>query len=337
MKKNIVMIDFEPSKEWVFTDILKAETGQDWIEKKCISCHDRIGKIGNLKRYIKYFIYSFKIFLERKKYNSILCWQQFYAIIIGFYSKLFHVKKENPLYLMTFVYKPKKGLIGKIYYEFVRISIDSKYIDKIICFSSAEPEYYSNLFKVSKDKFIYVPLGADLDSNMVTNYERHGIVSCGFSNRDYDFLIKVFKGFQYDLTIYADHDEQFADNIFMTGEILDEHVSDVLNKSELLVIPLDDKSISAGQLTVLHAMQLGVPVVGTNSDGLKDFIENGKNGYLVENDVALWRIAIKQILSDKDAWNKMSQNARLMYVNDHTVTSMAKNIAKIVTTLEAKI
>lgn len=332
MKQNIVMIDFEPQREWMFLNVLKNETGINWIEKKCVSNQYRTGKIGNLKRYFKYFIYSFKIFIERKKYDTILCWQQFYGIIIGFYLRLFHVKKINPLYVMTFIFKPKKGLIGRIYYEFVRFSISSEYINKIICFSSTEPEYYSNLFKIEKSKFIYVPLGEELNVNVGKNadLEREGVVSIGFSNRDYGFLIKTFEELPYDLKIYADHDEVYADNIVMTGEVLGKRVGDVLNKTKLLVIPLQDRNISAGQLTVLHAMQLGVPVVATDSDGIRDFIEDGKNGYLVENDVTLWKNTIQRLLSDKETWNKMSQNTKEMYIKDHTVTSMAKNIAKIV-------
>lgn len=331
MKQSIVMTDFEPPENWSFLSTLKSETCQDWIEKRCVSNKNRVGKMENAKRYLKYFIFSLIIFINRKKYDTILCWQQFYGIIIGFYSHFFHIRKQNPLYVMMFIYKPKKRIIGKLYYNFIRFSIASKYIDKIICFSSTEPRYYSNLFKVEINKFVYVPLGDDLTNVITVDSERHGIVSIGISNRDYNFLIKTFKDTQYDLRIYADHDERFAPNIIMSGKVLGEQVSDILNRTELLVIPLDDTNISAGQLTVLHAMQLGVPVVATDSNGLKDFIKNGENGYLLENDVTLWRNTIGLLLSNKNEWNRMSSNTRKMYEKNHTVISMAKRIAGIVT------
>lgn len=330
MKQNIVVIDFEPPKSWSFISTLKYETGQEWVEKKCVSNQYRMGKIENFKRYLRYFSYSFKIFRERRRYGIIIGWQQFYGIIIGFFSRLFHVRKLNPLYVMTFIYKPKKGLTGKLYHSFIRFSINSKYIDKIICFSSTEPDYYSKLFNINNDKFVYVPLGEDLDIRNINAKKRHGIVSLGLSNRDYDFLIKVFKDLPYSLKIYADHDEQITSNINMSGEMLGDRVIDVLSNAELLVIPLQNRNISAGQLTALHAMQLGVPVIATDSDGIRDFIADGKNGYLADNIVAIWREKIDMLLSDKDIWNKMSKNTKEMYIKEHTVASMAKHIAEIV-------
>lgn len=330
MKQNIVVIDFEPPESWPFINTLKHETGQEWTEKKCVSNQYRMGKIDNLKRYLRYFLYSFKIFSERRTYGAIIGWQQFYGIIIGFFSRFFHVRKLNPLYVMTFIYKPKKGLIGKLYYSFIRFSISSEYIDKIICFSSTEPDYYSNLFNISNDKFVYVPLGEDLDIPNIDVEKRHGVVSLGLSNRDYDFLIEVFKDLPYSLQIYADHDERIASNIRMSGEMLEDKVIDVLNEAELLVIPLQDKNISAGQLTALHAMQLGVPVVATDSDGIRDFIEDGKNGYLADNIIAIWKEKIDILLSDKSIWDKMSKSAKEMYIKKHTVASMARYIAEII-------
>ena len=325
------MTDFTPPQDWPFIITLKNKTGLEWIEKRCVSNQFRMNKLDNLKRYRKYFSFSFKIFKERKQYNNIIAWQQFYGIIISFFSRLLHVKKQNFLYIMTFIYKPKKGIIGKIYHSFIRYSISSIYADKIICFSSSEPAYYSSLFGIAKSKFTYVPLGEDLIVNNSTEKtKRAGVVSLGLSNRDYGFLINVFKELPYDLMIYADHNEKIATNISMSGDLLGEKVIDVLNKSKLLVIPLADKNISAGQLTVLHAMQLGVPVIATDSDGIRDFIQNNVNGYLEENNVEKWRKKISILLSDDNEWHRMSKSAVRLYKSEHTVKSMATNIAHIV-------
>ena len=325
------MTDFNPPDTWPFINTLIKETGQSWTEKRCVSNHLRMSRAENLKRYWKYFSFSLKIFKDRKQYDIIIAWQQFYGIFIGFFSRLLHVKKMNPLYVMTFIYIPRSGLVGKLYHSFVKFSINSTYIDKIICFSSKEPDYYSKLFGINTTKFVYVPLGEDLSfTKKVSSRSRKGVVSLGLSNRDYAFLIRVFKGLEYHLTIYADHNELVAPNITISGEMLGEKVIDILGESELLVIPLADKRISAGQLTVLHAMQLGVPVVATDSDGIRDFIQDGINGYLEENDVEEWRNKIKVLLSDRDVWKRMSDNTVRIYKKEHTVKSMALNIASII-------
>lgn len=53
----------------------------------------------------------------------------------------------------------------------------------------------------------------------------------------------------------------------------------IYNASDVFVIPSIDEAF--GQ-TCLEAMMCGLPVVGFDSGGIPDMIENGKNGYLIE-------------------------------------------------------
>lgn len=50
-------------------------------------------------------------------------------------------------------------------------------------------------------------------------------------------------------------------------------------------------------MCVLEAMALGVPVVSTPTDGLKDLIRSGENGYLSDDDAILAQ-DIEKILAD---------------------------------------
>lgn len=58
-------------------------------------------------------------------------------------------------------------------------------------------------------------------------------------------------------------------------------------------------------MTVLEAMALGVPLVSTPVDGLKDIIEQGVNGYL-ENDDDVLAKRLYDIISDSGLRNRMS-------------------------------
>lgn len=58
-------------------------------------------------------------------------------------------------------------------------------------------------------------------------------------------------------------------------------------------------------MTVLEAMALGVPLVSTPVDGLKDIIENGVNGYL-ENDNDILARRLYEIISDPELRNQLS-------------------------------
>lgn len=336
MPKNCVLIDFEPQSNWTFVKTLEEETGEGWEIIKRVSWMYKNGRVENLRRYMSYFCLAFGVFVSREKYKNILSWQQFYGIFLGFFSRLFHVKKKNRIYVMTFIYKEKDGIIGKLYHWFVEYAISSKYIDRIICFSSTEPTYYSSIFRVDNSKFIYIPLGDDIDNSNIDFKNRTSILSIGTSNRDYGFLVDVFSELPYVLTIYSNKYEKIGKNIMMTGDRVGDKIADLLRTCKLMVIPLADSNISSGQLGALHAMQMGVPVIATDADGIKDFISSGENGYLLKNEKALWIEKIEYLLKNDDIWNHMSKKGIQLYNESHTVASMASNISKIIKNADKK-
>lgn len=61
-------------------------------------------------------------------------------------------------------------------------------------------------------------------------------------------------------------------------------------------------------MCVLEALALGVPVVGTPTDGILDLIETNRNGYLSDDDNELATQALK-IIEDEELRRKMSQLA----------------------------
>ena len=72
-------------------------------------------------------------------------------------------------------------------------------------------------------------------------------------------------------------------------------------------------------MCALEAMALGTPVVSTPSDGMKDLIENGVDGYLSDDDEVL-AADIWKILDDPDHRERLSANARRKFseINDET-------------------
>ena len=106
--ENILIIDSDYEEASGFIKGLEEVTCQCW------KVHEN-NKIYGIKRYIKFFTVALGTVFSSSHYEGkmVLCWQQFYGIAIAFFSRLFHVKKRYKLIIMTFIYKPKKGIIGK--------------------------------------------------------------------------------------------------------------------------------------------------------------------------------------------------------------------------------
>lgn len=328
--ENIILIDFPKADEWEFKKELNKKTNLEWKEIEFVSNNIRKNKIDNIVRYLKYIYFPFKIFRNRKKYKNIIAWQQFYGILFAFYSRLFHVKKHNKLIVMTFIYKPKKGFKGKIYYKFVKYAIESKYIDKLVCFSKKECEEYPTIFNVDKSKFEYCKLGIKTiqvkDDNTISNR----ILSCGRSNRDYKFLYETLNQSKYELDIISDECKLTnTKNITIYNNIYGQEYFEMLKKSYIVVIPLENKDISAGQLVILQAMQLGKPVICTESNTAIDYIQDGENGFIVEKDKDKLLQKIEILYKDKELYRQISNNEIECFKNNYSITALGMQISQI--------
>jgi glycosyltransferase involved in cell wall biosynthesis len=64
-------------------------------------------------------------------------------------------------------------------------------------------------------------------------------------------------------------------------------------------------------LSVIEAMASGLPVVGIQSPGVGDTVEDGVTGYLApEEDLAVYTAKISRIITDQDARIRMSTTAK---------------------------
>ena len=66
-------------------------------------------------------------------------------------------------------------------------------------------------------------------------------------------------------------------------------------------------------MCVLEAMALGTPIVSTPTDGVKECVEEGKSGFLADNDNTL-ADKLVQLISDVQTYQRMSDYAKQVSV-----------------------
>ena len=101
-------------------------------------------------------------------------------------------------------------------------------------------------------------------------------------------------------------ENQLEDNIHLLGTIDDSNLNEWYNKVSVVVIP----SVFEGfGLTAIEAMACGTPVIATETDGLRDVIEDDRNGLLVKyNDT-----------------NSLSEKIVYLMKNEHERLRLSKN------------
>ena len=230
---------------------------------------------------------------------------------------------------MTFIYKEKK-IFRRLYYKFIKYAIDNKYVDYIICFSKNECAYYSKIFNIDSEKFVFENLGIDKIKINTEYYDKNYIIAPGRSNRDYEFLIESLKNEKYDVKIICDILSKRKDgNIQIYTDVIGDKYYSMLKNANCVIVPLRDDKISSGQLVILQAMQLKVPIIATEAFGVKDYIKDGYNGLIIHKDKNELLKAIEK-LQDKQFRQKIVDNAYKDYLEKYTLDVLGKNIGKIV-------
>lgn len=333
MRQNIVLVDYASNQheEARFIKALNQNGHGTWIVKRKVTNNLHGGILKNLLRFMLYFLFPLSIVLKLHKFNKIIGWQQFYGLNVAFFLRLFHLKKTNEIYVMTFIYKKKKGLAGSLYHKYMNYVVTSKYVDKFICFAKEEVEYYNSIFDVSNDKFVYLPLGLKPIEGMDISDEGF-VFAAGRSNRNYDFLIDVLSESHIETKIVCDtyHNSRTEDNIRIFNDCHGDSMLQIMAKCHIVVVPLDNVLISSGQLVVLQAMALGKPVICTDSKGISDYVVNCVTGFLIDNVKDIWLSKIEALYKDEKLYNETSIAAKSLFNERFTDEIMYRNIAKIV-------
>ncbi len=333
MSKNIIIMDSDAREGADFARGVASSSAEEW-EVIIKNSNDRSTVFANIIRYLKYAFVPFLYFLRRKKYDKIIAWQQFYGLFFAFYCRLFRVKKVNQLIVMTFIYKEKKGMVGVLYRKFFDYVVHSKYIDGFTCVATIECENYSKIFKEPIERFHYIQWGlADFSLEYDCTKNLGYVFSAGRSNRDWEFLFDALGNskFQGKMICAEGNYQGKYNNLEVLANIGDPEYYSVLAGSTCVVISIKDCTISAGQITLIQAMQFGKPVILTQSDGLtNDYVINGENGIIVSKEKEALLSAIEQIYSNKELYQKLSQNGRKLYEQKFSNYRLGEDIGRVV-------
>ncbi len=331
MSTNIVSVDFLPDREDDFAEYLSYNSNMVWKNYSLMSNYKQKDKLTESKRYLKYIKAGWHLFMQRNHISNIIAWQQFHGIFFAFFCHLFHVRKKTTLIILTLIYKRKSGLIGIVYEKFMKYALTDKYVDHVVCFSENEINSYRKIFNLSKNKYTYLKVAAESIKGFDCQFrEPKYIFSAGYSHRDFDFLINAVKDTNYKLIIADDRvsDPNLPNVIIKRGCYGDDMLS-LLGNSYVFINPLKDKTISAGHLMTISAMQLHKPTISTASGGMKPYLVDGSTGFFIENTREELIEKLNLLYSDEKLYKNMCEEAFRYGESQFSWQRLAKDVCKI--------
>lgn len=198
-------------------------------------------------------------------------------------------------------------------------------------FQTEEAKQYFSKNIQNKSIIIPNPINEDFIEKPFEGERKKEIVSVGRleKQKNHELLIKAFsmldkKFNDYKLIIYGEGNERdnlenllkthkLEDRVLLPGKVDD--IKYQIYDTTLFVLSSDYEGMPNA---LMEAMALGLPVISTDCPcgGPKFLIKNNINGILVPiNDEEKMKIAIENILSDKEFSNKLSINANKISVD----------------------
>ena len=194
-------------------------------------------------------------------------------------------------------------------------------VERCIVYTRHERSVYARVFALPESRFQFTHLtGAELKAEDFRGAREHFglapryIAALGSSGRDYATLFRAVEGLPVQLVVVAHPHALPAGpvppNVKVITSIPQRDYLRIIAEAELVAIPVNNRETASGQMTLIQAMALGVPVVATRCIGTEDYIRHGENGWFVQmGDVEDWRRTLIPILNDSAERQRLAAEA----------------------------
>ena len=289
MGKYVVLADCMSEEVQSLADAL-FYAGHGFEVESHIANWKRTGKLSELKRYAAYFLVGFHIFWNRRRYSTIVGWQQFYGLIFSFFCQLFHVSKCTDVIVLNFTYKEKNGKTAAVYRRFISKCLSEKYLDYLHVLSESYADMIAAEFGFPRERIIVTAFGVNDEYERLSALpvpapfgKENYALAIGRSNRDYDFLISAWEKMDYPLVIISDTYQGTSkrDNVLILRNIAGVESEPWISNCGVMILPIDDGKICSGDTVLLTAMSLKRKIIVTEPSTLAEmYVVDGENSLL---------------------------------------------------------
>lgn len=145
-----------------------------------------------------------------------------------------------------------------------------------------------------------------------------------------DKLLEAIEPFDVTLTMIGDGvladdlKARFGDlngRVRWLGRIPHAEIPAYLHQARVYILP---SQYEGHPKTLIEAMACGLPVIGTDVNGIRDVIQHGENGWLCDTSVEGIRQAITQLLNQPDLQQQLGQRARQYALENYALDTIAQ-------------
>jgi glycosyltransferase involved in cell wall biosynthesis len=201
-------------------------------------------------------------------------------------------------------------------------------------------DYIVSNMGIPADKVHHVGGGINVNPNMIDPAKKTGnkilFVGRDFKRKAGPLVVDAFKilvaKHQPDAELYIIGPSEnpvkgSLSNIHFVGEASNKELSYYFNICDIFCMP---SHFEAYGLVFIEALTYGLPCIGRNKFAMKEFIQHGKSGYLIENDDAdMLALMMHELLKNDQIKRNVEMN-RDQYIIDYSWDAVSKRVADII-------
>ncbi|HEX8496180.1 MAG TPA: glycosyltransferase [Actinomycetales bacterium] len=199
--------------------------------------------------------------------------------------------------------------------------------------STEEVDSFSRTWGVPQSRIAFTPFSHTLFAPEDRRPTGHGtfVFSGGNSLRDYPLLVEAADGLGCEVVLATGWRPAQRKHWLTAESVPHERFVELMRQCRVMVLPLAPSTRSAGQQTYLNAMALGKVVIVTDGPGVRDHIDDGVTGVIVERTVEGLRAALRDVLDPARAehYERMGQRARAKALVDYSPDTYRRSLLRL--------
>ena len=253
-------------------------------------------------------------------------------------NKLHIIKTKVLLWWGFFIHRKKVQSILKI----VLKALNSNNI-KYLLFSECETAMYQQTIGISAKSMVYIPYG-DWE-NLPTSYnsEEHGgdyFFGGGYSNRDYRSLLTgwnrylpnerlILIGSKNNPDLVEFSNSYKGDKIKVLFDTPSHVFDEYLICSKACILPFKENTGASGQSVMLRCMRLNKIVISTDTDIMKEYVDNG-SAFMIQNYDKDLLNAVELVNNNPKLCEEMLIRQQKLYLTKFSFMEISKRLKEIV-------
>lgn len=164
-------------------------------------------------------------------------------------------------------------------------------VSRFTVFSTMEKQLYADYFDIDPERIDMLHWGvqlADKSKLPASTISGRYVCAVGSQGRDYAILAEAAERLPNVPFHWVIHPEnikgiRLPPNVTLHISVPYSVAASIVAHAEIMVLPLAHAKVPCGHVTAVMAMQLGCPIVATDSLGLHDYLQHRKTANLIES------------------------------------------------------